>query len=42
MYLKEFREQKVQQTASNTILDLAGTEIWKYEYPLDKDGKPTR
>jgi len=26
----------------DTILDLAGTEIWKYEYPLDKDGKPTR
>jgi predicted dehydrogenase len=26
----------------NTILDLAGTEVWKYEYPLDKDGKPTR
>lgn len=24
-----------------TILDLAGTELWKYEYPLDKDGKPT-
>jgi myo-inositol 2-dehydrogenase/D-chiro-inositol 1-dehydrogenase len=26
----------------STILDLAGTEVWKYEYPLDKDGKPTR
>jgi len=25
----------------NTILDLAGTEVWKYQYPLDKDGKPT-
>ncbi|HPV16366.1 MAG TPA: Gfo/Idh/MocA family oxidoreductase [Bacteroidales bacterium] len=25
----------------NTILDLAGTELWKYEYPLDADGKPT-
>ena len=25
----------------SSILDLAGTEIWKYEYPLDKDGKPT-
>ena len=25
----------------NTILDLAGAELWKYEYPLDKDGKPT-
>jgi len=23
-----------------TILDLAGNEIWKYEYPPDKDGKP--
>jgi hypothetical protein len=26
----------------NSILDLAGTETWKYEYPLDADGKPTR
>jgi len=25
----------------NTILDLAGTELWKYDYPLDADGKPT-
>ena len=25
----------------NSILDLAGNEIWKYQYPLDKDGKPT-
>jgi myo-inositol 2-dehydrogenase/D-chiro-inositol 1-dehydrogenase len=25
----------------SSILDLAGTELWKYEYPLDKDGKPT-
>jgi predicted dehydrogenase len=24
----------------NTILDLAGTELWHYEYPADKDGKP--
>jgi predicted dehydrogenase len=24
----------------NTIVDLAGNEVWKYEYPLDKDGKP--
>lgn len=24
----------------NVVLDLAGTELWKYEYPLDKDGKP--
>jgi myo-inositol 2-dehydrogenase/D-chiro-inositol 1-dehydrogenase len=24
----------------NNIIDLAGTEVWKYEYPLDKDGKP--
>lgn len=23
----------------NTILDLAGNEVWKYEYPLDKEGK---
>ncbi len=25
----------------NTILDLAGAELWKYGYPLDADGKPT-
>ena len=25
----------------NSILDLAGNEVWKYKYPLDKDGKPT-
>jgi myo-inositol 2-dehydrogenase / D-chiro-inositol 1-dehydrogenase len=24
----------------NTIIDCAGTEIWKYQYPLDKEGKP--
>jgi predicted dehydrogenase len=23
----------------DSILDLKGTEIWKYQYPLDKDGK---
>ena len=26
----------------NTILDLAGNEVWKYDYPLDSDGKPGR
>jgi len=26
---------------NSTVLDLAGTELWKYEYPLDQDGKPT-
>ena len=26
----------------NTIWDLDGNVIWKYEYPLDKQGKPTR
>jgi predicted dehydrogenase len=26
---------------NSSILDLAGTELWKYEYPLDSDGKPT-
>jgi myo-inositol 2-dehydrogenase / D-chiro-inositol 1-dehydrogenase len=26
----------------NSITDLAGTEVWKYEYPLDKEGKPTK
>ncbi len=25
----------------NTVVDLAGTEVWKYEYPLDADGKST-
>ena len=25
----------------NNVLDLAGNELWKYDYPLDKDGKPT-
>jgi myo-inositol 2-dehydrogenase/D-chiro-inositol 1-dehydrogenase len=25
----------------DSILDLAGAEIWKYQYPLDKDGKTT-
>jgi predicted dehydrogenase len=25
----------------NNIVDLTGKEIWKYEYPLDKEGKPT-
>jgi myo-inositol 2-dehydrogenase / D-chiro-inositol 1-dehydrogenase len=25
----------------NSILDPAGTEVWKYAYPADKDGKPT-
>jgi hypothetical protein len=25
----------------NSIHDLAGTEVWKYKYPLDKDGKST-
>jgi myo-inositol 2-dehydrogenase/D-chiro-inositol 1-dehydrogenase len=25
----------------NTILGLDGAELWKYEYPLDNDGKPT-
>jgi hypothetical protein len=25
----------------NTILDPAGTTLWKYEYPLDDQGQPT-
>jgi len=25
----------------NTIIDLTGKELWKYEYPLDAEGKPT-
>ena len=26
----------------NSILDLAGNEVWKYQYPPDQDGKPGR
>jgi myo-inositol 2-dehydrogenase/D-chiro-inositol 1-dehydrogenase len=26
----------------NTILDLAGAEVWKYQYPMGEDGKPPR
>jgi myo-inositol 2-dehydrogenase/D-chiro-inositol 1-dehydrogenase len=26
----------------NSILDLAGNEIWKFEYPLDAEGQPAR
>jgi len=25
----------------NAVIDLSGAELWKYQYPLDKDGKPT-
>ena len=25
----------------NSIVDLTGNEVWKYDYPLDKDGNPT-
>ncbi|MBK9389633.1 MAG: Gfo/Idh/MocA family oxidoreductase [Bacteroidetes bacterium] len=25
----------------NAVVDLSGAELWKYQYPLDKDGKPT-
>jgi myo-inositol 2-dehydrogenase / D-chiro-inositol 1-dehydrogenase len=25
----------------NSILDLKGKEVWKYEYPLDEEGKPS-
>jgi predicted dehydrogenase len=32
---------KGSSNCQNTILDLAGTETWKYAYPMDKDGKPT-
>jgi myo-inositol 2-dehydrogenase / D-chiro-inositol 1-dehydrogenase len=38
--------ERLQGTKGSTdceskIYDLAGTELWKYDYPLDKDGKPT-
>jgi len=26
---------------NDTIFDLAGTEVWKYAYPLDDEGKPS-
>jgi myo-inositol 2-dehydrogenase/D-chiro-inositol 1-dehydrogenase len=32
---------KGSSNCKNTVVDLAGTEVWKYEYPLDKEGKPT-
>jgi myo-inositol 2-dehydrogenase/D-chiro-inositol 1-dehydrogenase len=32
---------KGSSNCQNTILDLAGTEVWKFAYPLDKDGKST-
>ncbi len=32
---------KGSSNCADTVLDLTGTEIWKYEYPLDNDGKPT-
>ena len=31
---------KSSSNCNNTILDLAGNEIWKFKYPLDKEGKP--
>jgi myo-inositol 2-dehydrogenase/D-chiro-inositol 1-dehydrogenase len=24
----------------NTVFDLSGNEVWKYQYPMDEDGKP--
>ena len=33
---------KGSSNCQNTIWDLAGNVIWKYEYPLDKQGKPAR
>jgi len=37
-----FQGTKGSTNCENTILDLAGNEIWKYEYPPDEDGKPGR
>jgi myo-inositol 2-dehydrogenase / D-chiro-inositol 1-dehydrogenase len=37
-----FQGTKGSTNCTNSILDLDGNEIWKYEYPLDKDGKPRR
>ena len=31
---------KGSSNCQNTILDLSGTELWKYEYPLTEDGQP--
>jgi myo-inositol 2-dehydrogenase / D-chiro-inositol 1-dehydrogenase len=33
---------KGSSNCQNSILDLKGKEIWKYEYPLDKEGKATK
>ncbi|MGQ8336927.1 Gfo/Idh/MocA family protein [Sunxiuqinia sp. A32] len=33
---------KGSSNCQNTIWDLEGNVIWKYEYPLDAQGKPTR
>lgn len=33
---------KGSSNCQNSVVDLAGTELWKYEYPLDAEGKPTR
>jgi hypothetical protein len=32
---------KGSSNCQDTILDLAGTEIWKYAYPLDDQGQPS-
>jgi myo-inositol 2-dehydrogenase/D-chiro-inositol 1-dehydrogenase len=37
---ERFQGTKGSTDCRSTILDLAGTEIWKYAYPPDKDGKP--
>ena len=41
MFPKGSREPKGSTNCRNTILDLSGKEVWKYAYPVDKDGKPT-
>jgi predicted dehydrogenase len=33
--------EKGSTNCRNAVVDLSGAELWKYQYPLDKDGKPT-
>jgi len=37
---ERIQASKGSTNCQNSIIDLAGNEVWKYEYPLDKDGKP--
>ena len=41
MFQRDCRVSKGSTNCQNSILDLAGTEIWKYGYPVDSEGKST-